>query len=217
MPNSSSRRKYSDILYSFKNKDPNYVEGAFKKTRHPRSPSPKRKNYEQKALTKDDNKSRCTFVHPVMGKRCKNKLGLYPEYCHLHTMAIQNVYIDQSQIEQAGNGLYAGPFGFKKGDIIGRYSFPWNEVSLGTLEKRCKDEKCWSYIFCNEGDDAKTKCWDGLDIRSTLMRNINDAHKSKHKNNCIFDVKGKEVFVIAAKNIKPKSELFVSYGKDYWN
>jgi hypothetical protein len=131
-------------------------------------------------------------------------------------MLINNVYIAKSQIEAAGNGLFAGPYGFKRGDVIGKYSYPWNKVKLKTLESRCRKDKCWSYVFCDEGEDGQTQCWDGLDIRSTLMRNINDAHNSKFKNNSYFDVIDGEVYVIASRNIKPSRELYCSYGKLFW-
>jgi hypothetical protein len=201
---------------TFKSPDKNYAIGNFRTTRRPRTPSPKRRNYQNVALTKDDKKSRCTYIHPQTGKRCHNKLGLYPEYCEMHTMLIHNVFIAKSSIEMAGNGLFAGPYGFKKGDKVGKYSHAWNEVKLGTLHKRCSDDNCWSYVFCNEGEGDDTKCWDGLDIRSTLMRNINDAYKSGHRNNCYFDVLKGQVYVIASRNIKPYSELYVSYNSQYW-
>jgi len=208
-------------LKTFKSPVKKYQHGKFKQTKHPKSPSPKRKDYESRSLTKSDHISRCTYIHSETKKRCKNKLGLYPEFCHLHTLTIHNLYIHPSQITNAGNGLYAGPYGFKKGDIIGKYNEKWNQVTLGRLEKRCeKDENCWSYVFCdddNKKNYKKTKCWDGLDIRSTLMRNINDAHGSEFKNNAVFDVIRGNVYVIATKNIKPKNEIFVNYGKSYWN
>ena len=201
----------------FKNPDPNFVNGNFKKVRQ-KSPSPKRKNYEKKAQLKDDKKSRCGYIHPITNSRCKLKLGLYPEYCHLHTMMIENVYIAKSNIPNAGNGLFVGPYGFKKGDVIGKYSYPWNEVSLGTLEKRCKKEDCWSYIFCESTkNDKRVKCWDGLDIRSTIIRNINDAHNSKFRNNSYSEMIGNEVYAKASRTIKPFSEIFISYGSKYWN
>jgi len=206
-------------MQKFKSPVKRFQLGHFKKAKHAKSPSPIRKDYPKKAQTKSDHSSRCTYIHPETNKRCKNKLGLYPEFCHLHTIAIQNLYIAPSQIPNAGNGLFAGPFGFKKGDIIGKYNEKWNAVNLGQLEKRCTDDNCWSYVFCNDEDKkdhSQTKCWDGLDIRSTLMRNINDAHGSQFRNNAIFDVIRGNVYVIASRNIKPKKEIFVNYGARYW-
>lgn len=203
----------------FRNPDPNYQSNHFLSTSRPKSPSPKRKNYSSKAVTSDDGVSRCTFIHPRTLKRCRNKLGLYPQFCALHTMMIDNIYVAPSQIPNAGNGLYAGPYGFKKGDIIGKYSFSHNEVPIQNLEKRCDNDSsghCWSYVFCDAEKKGKTKCWDGLDIRSTWLRFANDAHKSTFHNNAYFDVVKGQVYAIASRNIKPKSEILVSYGPDYW-
>ncbi len=73
----------------FQNPDKHFVEGSFNKLKHPKSPSPKRKDYNKRSLTKDDKHSRCTYIHSDSGKRCKLKLGLYPTYCHLHKDAIK--------------------------------------------------------------------------------------------------------------------------------
>lgn len=202
----------------FKNPDTNFIEGNFKKIKV-KSPSPKRKDYQKMAKTKHDNHSKCSYIHPSTGSRCKIKLGLYPQYCQLHTMLIENLYIAKSNIENAGNGLFVGPYGFKKDDIIGKYSYPWNKVNLSTLENRCKDDQCWSYVFCNDRNNKHnkhTQCWDGLDIRSTIIRNINDAHNSKFRNNSYFEIKNDEVYAIASRNIKPFSEIFIAYGSKYW-
>lgn len=200
----------------FKSPEKKFVEGKFKRSPRPKTPSPENKNFNKLVQTKPDKHSRCTYIDPSTEKRCALKLGLYPRYCELHTMLIENVYISKSNIKAAGNGLYAGPYGFKSGDVIGIYSHPWNKVSLGKLEKRCNDDHCWSYIFCDEGDSSKTKCWDGLDIKSTIIRNINDAHNSKFRNNAYFDVKKGKVYAIASRTIKPHHEIFIDYGESYW-
>lgn len=202
---------------TFKSPIANYRIPHFKTSRRPKSPTPKRHNYSEKAVTQDDGKSRCTYIHtgPAShsGKRCKNKLGLYPEFCELHTILIYNLYIAESNIPNSGNGLFAGPYGFKKGDSIGKYNYPWNSVKLSTLEKRCTTERCWDYIFCEDSSSKDTMCWDGLDIRSTLMRNINDG---KQANNSYFKMISGDVHVIASRTIKPNREILVSYGSDYW-
>lgn len=199
----------------FKNTNQNFSD--FDTTTRPMSPSPKRMDYNSKVTTKDDKVSKCTYIHPDTAKRCRNLLGLYPEYCELHTMMINNVYIAKSQIPNAGNGLYAGPYGFKKNDIIGQYNYPWNAATYGKIERRCSNKKCWSHVFCETDDPHNdTKCWDGLDIRSTLMRNINDAHNSGHRNNAIFTISNGNVYVVATRNIRHHQELFVNYGDTYW-
>lgn len=203
-------------MKNFKSPEKKFVKGKFKTSPRPKTPSPERRDYAKVARTKPDKHSRCTYIDPTTNKRCALALGIYPTYCELHTMLIENVYVAKSNIKAAGNGLYAGPYGFKKGDVIGIYSYPWNKVSLGKLERRCKDDKCWSYIFCDEGESSKTKCWDGLDIRSTVIRNINDAHGSNFRNNAYFDVKHGKVYAIASRTIKPHREIFIDYGESYW-
>lgn len=200
----------------FRHKLSEFNEGGFSTAKRPRSPSPRKKNYATLAQTKSDSKTKCIYIHPDTGKRCTNLLGLYPEYCELHTMMINNVYIGKSNIKKAGNGLFAGPYGFRKGDIIGKYSYTWNKVSLGSLKERCTRESCWDYVFCNHGESNNTACWDGLDIRSTLMRNINDAHNSGFRNNSYFDIIDNKAYVVASRTIKPHTEIFVTYGKTYW-
>ena len=213
----------------FKNPDKKYRSPNFKTTRRPFSPSPKRKDYEKIALTKasQDKHARCTFILPETNQRCKLSLGIYPQYCHLHTMLIENLVISKSKIKNGGNGLFAGPHGFKKGMIIGEYSKPWMEVSAGRLDTRNgKKDTNYSYVYCDEqhrGQKEKdVKCWDGLDARSTIVRNSNDAHGSKFKNNAYFDnrkdSKGNvHVYMIASRNIGAFQECYCDYGQSYWN
>lgn len=204
----------------FKSPDKNYRD--FKTTKRPHSPSPKRNDYEEKALRKSDKHTRCTFIHPETNKQCKKHLGIYPKYCSVHTLLIDNLFIHKSTIPNAGNGLFAGYFGFKKGDIISEYSMPWMEVKSGRLDTRKGEDR--SYVFCDDPPKGKSwkdaMCWDGIDIRSTIARYANDAHGSKYRNNTYFDIKkekGKRhVYIIASKNIKPKSEIFTDYGENYW-
>ncbi len=206
----------------FKNPDKNY--SSFKTTKRPHSPSPKRADYEKVALRKSDKHSKCTFIHPETNKRCKRYLGMYPKYCSVHTLLIDNLYISKSNIKNAGNGLFSGYFGFKKGDIVSEYSMPWMEVKAKRLETRNEDHDA-SYVFCDEQKRGQkygdVMCWDGIDIRSTIARNANDAHGSKYKNNTYFDTKTsngkKHVYIIASRNIAPKTEIFTDYGENYWN
>jgi len=218
-------------LNTFRNPDRHYVHENFETSKRPKSPSPTRHNYYKIAQRKDDKQTKCTYIYSDTGKRCKLKLELYPTYCHLHTMMVENVYIDKSNIPHANNGLFTGPYGFKKGQIIGRYSFEWNRVKLTTLNKRCKNNpECWSYILCDNSNTSKQNpdkkdndkhksnvyCWDGLDIRSTLMRNINDARGSNFRNNSCFEMLNDNIYVVATKDIKPFKEIFVNYGRHYW-
>jgi hypothetical protein len=151
---------------------------------------------------------------------CKNNIGIYPELCFIHTLLLNNVFISKSNIKNAGNGLFAGPKGFKKGNIIGKYSTNKNITTQGDIVKKCPsdDRKCWEYVLCRTNDIKDNSiCWDdNNNIKSTYTRYINDAFNSKYKNNSEFYIANDSVYVIATINIKPYEEIFISYGNNYW-
>jgi hypothetical protein len=193
----------------FENPNKNYNLNFLKLAKRPSSPNPESKRYEQLAKI-NSTKERCTYIHPESKKRCKLVLGIYPRFCYLHTLLVENLQIKKSQIKNAGNGLYAGPFGFKKGDQIGEYSMPWMKGQWKRILNRTNEPNT-SYLLC-----VKKTCWDALDKNSTIIRNANDAHGSKFKNNAYFLEKNKRVYMVASKKIKPKEEIFCDYGEDYF-
>jgi hypothetical protein len=203
----------------FKSPKKNYQKGHFTTSQHPFSPSPKRSDYQEIALVKSDKHSRCTYIHPETNKRCKIKLGLYPQFCHLHTMLIDNLYISKSHIVNGGNGLFAGTMGFKEDDIIGEYSQKFNSVKQKRIDNRSENPN-YSYVFCKNpkrGEkEEDSQCYDGLDARSTIIRNANDSHGSTFKNNAYFSVKKDHVYMLASKKISPFSEIFCNYGDSYF-
>jgi len=182
--------------------------------------SPKTKNYEKHALVqppKDDSR-RCKYVDPNHG-RCKMLLGRYPKYCQMHSITIDNLYVDQSHIKNAGYGLFAGVFGFKKGDVIGEYSMDSIRVKLRDIDQRSKNPD-FRYTYCADPKRGQAEddvdCWDALDYRSTIMRYANDAHNSKYTNNAYFENRKGRAYMIASKRIEPLEEIFVDYSEDYW-
>lgn len=62
---------------------------------------------------------------------------------------------------------------------------------------------------------------DGRDYPKSLARYANDAAglvRAKSKgNNSRFEADGLRVFLVATKNIGAGDEIFVSYGRSYWN
>lgn len=208
-------------LHKFKSK---YEFSEIKEKSHL---SPKKINYESMAKTKSDGFSKCCFVDLKTKKRCNLYLEMYPKYCHLHTILIDNLYIDVSSIQNSGNGLFSGPLGFKKDEIIGEYSYPWMEIKSNKLDVRNgkgKDVNT-NYVLClnkeNKQSQNDVMCYDGLDKNSTIIRNANDAHNSKFRNNCYFEaIKGKngkyKVYAVTSKSIRPFCEIFISYGDYYF-
>lgn len=201
--------KYKEFLNPEIRFNKNYIKIA----KEEKEPCAKNDDFKKKIKINSDHHSRCRYINPETNKRCKNFLGKYPKFCYSHTMLIENLYLDESQILNGGIGLFSGPYGIEKDQIIGKYSNYTNHLSYKLHDKRCsKDKNCFEYIFCH-----KNKCWDASDIRSTITRYINDAINTNFKNNCRFQIIDNNVYIIASRNIKPFKELFVSYGTNFWN
>ena len=118
--------------------------------------------------------------------------------------------VKESNIPGAGKGLFTNDFIPKGARIIeykGRIR-TWKEV---------KDNDTNYYIFYV----TRNHIIDAGRTKTSLARYINDARGLKKikglSNNVEFIRDGKRVFVEAKKNIPAGSEIFVSYGKDYWD
>src|SRR5580693_403792 len=57
--------------------------------------------------------------------------------------------------------------------------------------------------------------------KSALARYANDARgllkTTGLRNNSTYETEGLRVFIVAAKNIPAGAEIFVAYGKEYWD
>jgi SET domain-containing protein len=108
------------------------------------------------------------------------------------------LYISNSNIKNAGLGVFAGEF-IKKYDIIGTY------------DGKNKDNG-GDYTYIRE----KGKAIDASDFPRCYSAMINDSIGSEFFNNCIFSEDNNIVYIMAIQNIKEDEELFISYGLDYW-
>jgi len=169
----------------------------------------KSKSAKKKSKSK---KNKCLFINSK-NKRCTNLEAVHGSwFCNTHLNKLYNLKLKPSAIKGAGNGLFAGSQGFKKGDIIGEYSRYDIKETESHFKKRCsktKSHKCSEYVYC----DNDNSCWDARYKESIIVRYANDARGSK--NNAEFDNFGKRAFMMANKNIKPNSEIFCDYGDEY--
>jgi SET domain-containing protein len=118
--------------------------------------------------------------------------------------------VKKSTIPQAGKGVFTKS-NIKKGQIVTELVGPLlnhkEYLNLSDMEQ--------NYTFYIN----RNNILNSYPIKKQFARYVNDANgssKSKVKNNTEFLVKGKRVFIVAVKNIKKDSELFVDYGEDYW-
>ena len=119
--------------------------------------------------------------------------------------------IKRSGITGAGKGLFTKEF-IAKGTKIVEYAgsiTTWKDVMAQT-----QFNGYVYYIKRNIVIDAKP-------YKKTFGRYANDANgitKIKNvKNNSRYIIEGTKVFIEAFKNINAGDEIFVSYGKEYWD
>jgi SET domain-containing protein len=123
----------------------------------------------------------------------------------------KQLIIKRSTLKGAGKGLFTTrdiPKGKKiveyKGNIV-----TWKEV-----DSRDGLNGYIYYVNRNHVIDA-------YPTKEHLARYANDAkgivRTEGLNNNCTYQIEGIRVFIYAMKNIPAGSELFVGYGKEYWD
>lgn len=122
----------------------------------------------------------------------------------------KQLIVKESTIPESGMGLFTKEFipqGTRIVEYKGRIT-TWKEVEHDSDN---------GYIFTVNPDHV-------IDARLTkkaLARYANDASGLKRvkgiKNNCQYVNDGLKVYIESIKDIPPGSELFVGYGKEYWD
>jgi len=117
--------------------------------------------------------------------------------------------VKDSSIPGAGKGLFTSKF-IAKGTRIVEYKGKirtWEEVKL--------DDSNYYIFYVNENHII-----DAASYKRSPARYINDAKGLQRinglKNNAEFICEGLRVFVDATRDIPAGAEIFVGYGKDYW-
>lgn len=121
------------------------------------------------------------------------------------------LYIQKSQIENSGNGLFTAIKIYKeeiisvfKGKII------TNTEAESIVEHN--DDKYFINLLDGTILDSNT-----VDCFAKYANDSNGFIKSKYKNNSKITLdESNNVCLVATKNIKSNEEIFCSYGKRYW-
>ncbi|MCC6251601.1 MAG: SET domain-containing protein [Bacteroidia bacterium] len=127
----------------------------------------------------------------------------------------QYLEVKDSILPNCGKGLFT-KIPIKKGTVIVEYKgekITWAE-GLKRNENHPTQSPYLFYISANN-------CIDAEYTLDALARYANDAKGHTRvkgiSNNADYTIINKVPYIIATKNIKAGSEIFVSYGKDYWN
>ena len=125
------------------------------------------------------------------------------------TIDRKDLQVKPSTITGAGKGLFTRVF-IPKDTLIIEYEgdiLTWNEI------KAEFDNDYIYYVNARHVINARHR-------KDAIARYINDAEGIKKtkglSNNCIYKTIGDKVYVQATRDIQPRSELFVSYGRGYW-
>jgi SET domain-containing protein len=121
--------------------------------------------------------------------------------------------VKKSQLPNAGKGLYTSK-AIKKGTKVIEYKgeiIDWKEY-----EKRVERDED-GYLFFID----KKNCIDAFHTPQHKARYANDAAGIKRvkglTNNCVYEIEDNKCYIVSTKEIKPGSEIFVDYTKEYWD
>lgn len=124
------------------------------------------------------------------------------------------LFIHDSIIAGAGKGLFTNA-PINKGEIIVEYTgekITWKECEKRNLAL----EDLNGYFFFV----SKTNCIDAINTLDSLGRYANDANGFTQitgiRNNAVFEIRKRKPYLVAKRKIKAGEEIFVSYGKEYW-
>jgi SET domain-containing protein len=121
------------------------------------------------------------------------------------------LYIQKSQIENSGNGLFTAIEIYKE-EIIS--IFKGKIITNNEAESIVKLNEDKYFINLLDGTilDSNT-----VDCFAKYANDSNGFIKSKYKNNSKITLdESNNVCLVATKNIKSNEEIFCSYGKRYW-
>jgi SET domain-containing protein len=148
-----------------------------------------------------------------MEKLIKNILNEVKKERLQESSESKNLKVDVSTIPNSGKGLFAKK-DFKKGEYICKFTGDY--IDSKELEKRDVGGARSAY-FIYIDDDTTLDVYDS----KCLAKYANDAEGFRKirgkKNNSALAQDGKNIYIQATKDIDAGDEIFVGYGKDYWD
>lgn len=123
------------------------------------------------------------------------------------------LYLDKSTLPNAGKGLFT-KVNIRKGEKIVEYK---GKIITWKQHEKLAEQDKGGYAFYV----SKNYVIDAFDTPQYLARFANDARGLSRlegvRNNAVYEEKKKIVHIVATRNIPAGSEIFVSYGDEYWD
>ena len=146
----------------------------------------------------------CSAIAESTGERCRLRTARGRK-CWQHTLQ-DNLRVKSSNVTAAGLGLFTGAKPMRKGTSI---PYTGENLSRRAIDRRYGDATA-QYTLCR----SKTQCRDARRTDTPgLARWINDSRGTTMRNNAKltggFTAK-------ASRNIPANTEIFASYGREYW-
>lgn len=125
------------------------------------------------------------------------------------------LYVKKSKLPNAGKGLWTNTE-IKKGEVVSEYE--GEKITWKECLRRNENQKDFGayYFYVNSKNcvDAQHTLW-------VLARYANDAAGYARveglRNNCKYEIKKGKPYIVATRNLKSGDEIFVGYGKEYWD
>ena len=150
--------------------------------------------------------NQCIAVADSTGQRCKLRTARGRKCWH-HTLRDHNLRVKPSGVKGAGLGLYSGKKRIKKGTSITRYT--GEQMTRKEVGQRYPGKR-GQYTLCG----SKAKCRDARrSDEPGLGRWANDSRGTKKRNNAKLT---QAYTVKSTRTIPPDTEIFASYGAQYW-
>ena len=152
-------------------------------------------------------------------QRCKNKVCIGSPYCWVHLLHLKHLRIKESNLADAGKGLFAvdpskpdNAVIFKKNDLIVDYG---GEIISGVeLVDRYGEYTAPYGVILNQNrntyEDAALKRGAGSLANQNPIENRNNAFLMAN-----YRANPQKIQVKAEKNIKNNKEIYVDYGDEY--
>ncbi len=132
-----------------------------------------------------------------------------------HICTLMNLVVKKSKIPGAGKGLFTNEL-IKRGERVIEYTgdnITWAEC----MKRNELMDGIAAYFFYV----SARKCVDAQNCPESLARYANDAagivRLQGFRNNSRFEVIRGKPYIVASRNIKPGEEIYVAYGKEYWD
>jgi SET domain-containing protein len=129
--------------------------------------------------------------------------------------AADMLYVKKSKLPKAGKGLFTKEE-IKKGAVVCEYEgekITWKEC-LRRNENQTGKGAYYFHVTDKNCIDAQYTLW-------AMGRYANDATGFSRvaglRNNARYEVIKNKPYILAIRNIKAGEEIFVSYGKEYWD